>query len=119
MPAATPTQDTHAAKYAAEVAGGASADEDLVAVSDLLAALEEVVDGLCRHGQGDECHKCEIEPERCKAETAADGIRHVLVLVVNHQMHCSCSADRRSIGRWCCGIIIAVWTIPDSPRHKV
>ena len=50
MPAATSTQDTHAAKYAAEVAGGASADEDLVAVSDLLAALEEVVDGLSRHG---------------------------------------------------------------------
>ena len=50
LPAATPTQDTHAAKYAAEVAGGASADEDLVAVSDLLAALEEVVDGLSRHG---------------------------------------------------------------------
>ena len=49
MPAATSTQDTHAAKYAAEVAGGASADEDLVAVSDLLAALEEVVDGLSRH----------------------------------------------------------------------
>ena len=47
MPAAT---GSHAAKYAAEVAGGASADEDLVAVSDLLAALETVVDGLCRHG---------------------------------------------------------------------
>ena len=49
-PNPNPDQDTHAAKYAAEVAGGASADEDLVAVSDLLAALEEVVDGLSRHG---------------------------------------------------------------------
>ena len=55
MPAAgmPPRQGARAAKYAAEVAGAASGgEEDLVAVSDLLAALETVVDGLCRHGQG-------------------------------------------------------------------
>ena len=53
MPAAgmPPRQGARAAKYAAEVAGAASGgEEDLVAVSDLLAALETVVDGLCRHG---------------------------------------------------------------------
>lgn len=53
MPAASmpPRQGARAAKYAAEVAGAVSGgDEDLVAVSDLLAALETVVDGLCRHG---------------------------------------------------------------------